>query len=253
MRSGIMTITKKHIISILFILIIAISAVCVVSAYKGTGFSHNIPSSKYYDLSASDILHKYNKTECHVEESAICTQVVDGDTVYLDNGDKVRLVGVNTPERGVEGYITSKNFVQKLCLNKKVGIDIDDRKHSDKYGRTLGVLIVGGKNVNEMLLKEGLAEIMYMPPSEFYPFDWANDNTPVSHYHSSSSTSTTPKSTESTSTSDSASYVGNANSGKFHEASCGSVSDMSEGNKVFFSNRDDAINQGYIPCKRCNP
>lgn len=246
-------ITKKHIIFILIILIIAIGALSIASAYTGTGFSHNIPSSKYYDLSAKDILNKYNKTECHVEESAVCTKVVDGDTIYLDNGDKVRFVGVNTPERGVEGYITSKNFVQKLCLNKKVGIDIDDRKHSDKYGRTLGVVIVDGKNVNEMLLKEGLAEIMYMPPSEFYPFDWANDNTPVSHYQSSSSSSHTPTSAQSTSSSDSANYVGNANSGKFHVSSCQSVNDMSEGNKVFFSSRDDAINQGYIPCKRCNP
>lgn len=248
-----MDITKKHIFSLLIILIILAGAISIASAYTGTGFSHNVPSSEYYDLSASDILNKYSDTECHVEESAVCTKVVDGDTIYLDNGEKVRFVGVNTPERGVEGYITSKNFVQKLCLNKEVGIDIDDSKHSDKYGRTLGVVIVDGKNVNEMLLKEGLAEIMYMPPSEFYPYDWANSDTHVADTHSSSSSSSHPTSSESTSSSDSASYVGNANSGKFHEASCGSVSKMSEGNKVFFSSRDDAINQGYVPCKRCNP
>lgn len=244
-----MTVTKKHIISALIILIIGLGAISVAAAYTGTGFSHNIPSSKYYDLSASDILNKYSDTECHVEEKAVCTQVVDGDTIYLDNGEKIRFVGVNTPERGVEGYITSKNFVQKLCLNKEVGIDVDDSKHNDRYGRTLGVVIVDGKNVNEMLLKEGLAEIMYMPPSEFYPYDWANENTPTSDDHSSSTTS----SSSSSSSSDSGSYVGNSNSGKFHEASCSSVNKMSEGNKVFFSNRDDAINQGYVPCKRCNP
>ncbi len=248
-----MKITKKHVFSLLVILIIAVSALSIASAYTGTGFSHNIPSSKYYDMSASDILGHYNKTECHVEESGICTHVVDGDTIYLDNGEKIRFVGVNTPERGVEGYITSKNFVQKLCLNKKVGIDVDNRKHNDKYGRTLGVVIVDGKNVNEMLLKEGLAEVMYMPPSEFYPFDWANGNTHVADTHSSSSSSSHPTSSESTSSSSSASYVGNANTGKFHEPSCSSVSDMSERNKVFFSSRNDAISQGYDPCKRCNP
>ena len=248
-----MEIKKGHIFSLLIIMIIIAGAVSIASAYTGTGFSHNVPSSKYHDLSASDILNKYEDTSCKVEESAVCTHVVDGDTIYLDNGEKVRFVGVNTPERGVEGYITSKNFVQKLCLNKKVGIDIDDSKHSDRYGRTLGVVIVGGKNVNEMLLKEGLAEIMYMPPSEFYPYDWANSDTHVSESHSSSSSSSHPTSSESTSSSDSANYVGNANSGKFHEAGCTSVSKMSEGNKVFFSSRDDAINQGYQPCKRCNP
>lgn len=246
-----MTITKKHVFSLLVILILAIGVMSMASAYTGTGFSHNIPSSKYYDMSASDILNKYPDTECHVEESAVCTQVVDGDTIYLDNGKKIRFVGVNTPERGVNGYITSKNFVQKLCLNKKVGIDIDDRKHNDKYGRTLAVVIVDGKNVNEMLLKEGLAEIMYMPPSEFYPFNWAGSNTHVADSHTSSSSSSS--SSHSSSSSGSGSYVANANTGKFHVSSCDSVSKMSEKNKVFFSSRDAAINQGYVPCKRCNP
>ena len=247
-----MTITKKHILSLLIILILCAGAISAVDAYTGTGFSHNIPTSKYHDVSASDILNKYSKTDCHVEESAVCTKVVDGDTIYLDNGEKVRFVGVNTPERGVEGYITSKNFVQKLCLNKEVGLDIDDSKHSDKYGRTLAVVIVDGKNVNEMLLKEGLAEVMYMPPSEFYPYDWTNENTPSSGDHSTAS-NTKSTDTSSDSSSDSGSYVGNSNSGKFHHASCKSVKKMSEKNKVFFSSRDDAISQGYVPCKQCNP
>ena len=249
-----MEITRKHIFSLLIILIIGLGAVSITSAYTGTGFSHSIPSSKYSDLSASDILNKYNDTECSVEESGICTKVVDGDTIYLDNGEKIRFVGVNTPERGVEGYIASKNFVQKLCLNKKVGIDVDDRKHNDKYGRTLGVVIVDGKNVNEMLLKEGLAEVMYMPPSEFYPFNWADSDTHVADTHSSSSSSSqAPSSAKSTSSASSASYIGNANTGKFHDPSCSSVSKMSDGNKVFFSSRNDAVNQGYVPCKMCNP
>ena len=195
-------------------------------------------------------MNKYSNTNCHVEESAICTKVVDGDTIELNNGKKVRFVGVNTPERGVEGYITSKNFVQKLCLNKEVGLDIDNSKHSDKYGRTLAVVIVDGKNLNEMLLKEGLAEIMYIPPSEFYPYDWANSDTHVADTHSSSSSGS---STSSDSSSGSGSYVGNSNTGKFHMAGCSSVSKMSKKNKVFFSSRNEAINQGYVPCKICNP
>lgn len=253
MEKKLTTLNKKHAFYLLIILIITIGAVSFVSAYTGTGFSHNIPSTKYSDMSASDILSQYSDTECHVEEAGVCTKVVDGDTIYLDNGEKIRFVGVNTPERGVEGYITSKNFVQKLCLGKEVGIDVDDSKHSDKYGRTLGVVIVDGKNVNEMLLKEGLAEIMYMPPSEFYPYNWANANTHVADSHSSSSSTSHTEDSHQTSSSDSGSYVGNSNTGKFHHASCSSVDKMSEGNKVFFSSRDDAVSQGYVPCKRCNP
>ena len=242
-----MKITKKHIFSLLIIMIIAASALSIVSAYTGTGFTHNIPSSKYHDMSASDILSKYQNTDCHVEEKGVCTKVVDGDTIYLDNGEKIRFVGVNTPERGVEGYITSKNFVQKLCLNKEVGIDVDDAKHNDRYGRTLGVVIVNGKNVNEMLLKEGLAEVMYMPPSEFYPYDWADSSTHVPNSQN------TYIHTSDKSTSDSGNYIANSNTGKFHEASCKWGQKISEHNKVTFDSRNEAISQGYQPCKICNP
>jgi endonuclease YncB( thermonuclease family) len=244
-----MGINKKHVFSMLIILIIAISALSIASAYTGTGFSHDIPTSKYSDVSPSDILNKYENTNCQVEERGVCTKVVDGDTIYLDNGEKIRFVGVNTPEKGVNGYLTSKSFVEKLCLNKEVGVDVDNSKHSDRYGRTLGVVIVDGKNVNEMLLKEGLAEVMYMPPSEFYPYDWTDGNTPTS----SSYSHTTSSSQSSSSSGDTGNYVGNINSGKFHDPSCNWAQKMSEWNKIKFSSRDDAISQGYEPCRVCNP
>ena len=49
------------------------------------------------------------------------------------------------------------------------------------------------------------------------------------------------------------SYVGNANSKKFHYADCSMVGKMNPANKVFMNTREEAINAGYIPCKRCNP
>ena len=242
-------ITKKHLFSLLLILIIGLAAISIATAYTGTGFSHNIPTSKYSDLSISDILYKYNETDCEIEESGICTKVVDGDTIYLDNGEKIRLVGVNTPEKGVDGYLTSKNFVQKLCLGKTVGIDIDNSKHTDKYGRTLGVVIIDGKNVNEMLLKEGLAEVMYIPPSEFYPYYWANNSTHIPDSYTSYSNSQSSQNTDD----NPGSYIGNSNTGKFHEVTCKWAQKISANNKVKFNSRIEAINQGYNACKICNP
>lgn len=49
------------------------------------------------------------------------------------------------------------------------------------------------------------------------------------------------------------SYIGNANSKKFHYADCDSVGKMNPANKVSFNTRDEAVNAGYVPCKRCNP
>ena len=48
-------------------------------------------------------------------------------------------------------------------------------------------------------------------------------------------------------------YIGNKNSKKFHYASCSSVKDMKEKNKVELNTREEAIEKGYVPCKNCNP
>ncbi len=48
-------------------------------------------------------------------------------------------------------------------------------------------------------------------------------------------------------------YVGNNNSLVFHKPDCSSVADMKESNKIFFTIRQTAIDQGYTPCGRCNP
>lgn len=64
---------------------------------------------------------------------------------------------------------------------------------------------------------------------------------------------TLPSYSQNDSVEDDYAYIGNANSKKFHYSWCSSVSDMKEKNKVPFSSRDEAINRGYKPCKRCNP
>lgn len=49
-------------------------------------------------------------------------------------------------------------------------------------------------------------------------------------------------------------YICNTNTGKFHYPNCSSVDQMSEKNKLPVTwTREEVINQGYVPCKRCNP
>ena len=48
-------------------------------------------------------------------------------------------------------------------------------------------------------------------------------------------------------------YVGNARTHKFHYEWCRYVGRMNESNKVYFEDRDDSIDQGYVPCKVCQP
>ena len=104
----------------------------------------------------------------HYEASGNCYKVVDGDTIWVEGVGKIRFVGVNTPERKEPGYQEAKDFVKEKCLDKTVYLDIDDKKHKDKYNRTLAIIYTDtGENLNKALLQFGYAEVMYYPPSEF--------------------------------------------------------------------------------------
>lgn len=49
-------------------------------------------------------------------------------------------------------------------------------------------------------------------------------------------------------------YIANTNTGKFHYPYCSSVDRMKESNKLYFTgSRESLIEQGYVPCKRCDP
>ena len=50
-----------------------------------------------------------------------------------------------------------------------------------------------------------------------------------------------------------ASYVGSANTKKFHYASCSYVKQIKASNRVEFDSAEEAENAGYVPCKRCHP
>lgn len=97
-------------------------------------------------------------------------RAVDGDTVELADGTKVRYVGVNTPEthhptKGVQCYgKEAQAFNQTLVVGKKVRL-VKDVSETDRYGRLLRfVYLEDGTFVNSLLLKEGYAEVMTYPP-----------------------------------------------------------------------------------------
>ena len=111
-------------------------------------------------------------TNPQYEDSGRCYHVVDGDTIDVEGVGRIRLVGVNTPEKGQPGYQEAKDFMKNMCLDKTVDLDIDDEKPYDKYDRVLAVVYVDGVNLNMELLKRGYAEVMFIPPSEFDPYLW---------------------------------------------------------------------------------
>jgi endonuclease YncB( thermonuclease family) len=60
---------------------------------------------------------------------------------------------------------------------EEVKLDVDDKRQYDPYYRILAVVYVNETNLNEKLVREGHADVMYIPPSEFDCREWEADYT----------------------------------------------------------------------------
>lgn len=123
----------------------------------------------------------YNYTDILVK------RVIDGDTLQLENGERVRLIGIDTPEvhqsnklyrdaqRTKQDMTTiqklgarSLEFTKNLAEGKRVSLEFDVERH-DRYKRLLAyVYLKDGTFVNAKILEEGYASLMTIPPNIKY-------------------------------------------------------------------------------------
>jgi len=118
------------------------------------------------------------------EEFCYVERVVDGDTLKLSDGRRIRLIGVDTPELHYSRKLLSdarssnkniktiqamgkraSDFTKSLCGGKKVRLQTDVEKY-DKYGRTLAYVYLEDETfVNAKILEEGYGQVMTIPPN----------------------------------------------------------------------------------------
>jgi len=91
-------------------------------------------------------------------EAAFVERVIDGDTIVIDSGKSVRLLGINAPERGEYYSNEAKKFLENEVLNKTINLEYSAEKY-DKYGRLLAYLHLGKENVNVELVEKGFANV----------------------------------------------------------------------------------------------
>jgi len=86
-------------------------------------------------------------------EPAFVTRVIDGDTVETDIGE-IRLLGINTPERGKAYYQEAKDFLKQI-ENQSVEV-LRDKEDEDKYSRKLRYVFYNNMLINTEILQQGL-------------------------------------------------------------------------------------------------
>ncbi len=103
-------------------------------------------------------------------------RVVDGDTIHVKIGarvEKVRYIGVNTPElhhpkRGEEpGGREALELNRQLTAGKRARLELDVQQR-DRYRRLLAYVWVGDVMVNADLVRRGYAQVMTVPPNVRY-------------------------------------------------------------------------------------
>jgi len=211
-------------------------------------------------------------------------RVVDGDTIVVDyqgKHEKVRLLCVNTPEsvhpdekQNIPMGKVASNYAKKKLTGKYVDLEFEGSRRRGNYGRLLTYVFVDGQNFNLDLVKQGLSPY-YTKYGRSQKYDhefrsaeksarkqrlniWGDPELTKKYLRLKSkwgqSSSAVPEVDHQRSVqTDSGAYIGNKRSHKFHRPECRWAKKMSSTNKIFFQSRQEAINQGYVPCKVCNP
>ena len=98
------------------------------------------------------------------------TKVIDGDTIEIEGGERIRFAIINTPERWEEGYKEAKDYTIERCLDNDVVIDLDDNQDRT-YGRLVGLVYCGVEghfmNLELLALQHAVVMPQFCKVSEF--------------------------------------------------------------------------------------
>jgi len=176
--------------------------------------------------------------------------VYDGDTVLLEDGIRIRYVGINTPEIDREGGVHEFMAEEARAVNRRwvegmsVRLEYDQEK-VDAHGRHLVYLFLSdGEMVNASLVRRGLAHVMSIPPNLKYRdlLLKCQREAMAKGVGIWRSLSKIPET-----------RIGNRSAYRFHRPDCLFAERISQKNRRRFRSRFEAFWQGYAPCKRCRP
>lgn len=106
-------------------------------------------------------------------DSVVVQRVIDGDTIVLAGGERVRYIGIDTPEtwhpkKAFEEYGQEASEAnRRLVEGKMVRLEYDVQK-LDRYQRLLAYVWVDTTFINAWLVSEGYAKVMTVPPNVKY-------------------------------------------------------------------------------------
>jgi len=155
-----------------------------MNSYGRSVLKHSYLPAKYISriITVLFLLFLFRQTAISEEtpkpfrEKAKIVKVYDGDSILLQDGREVRLLGVDAPELHHPTLPEQRfgkeaaDFVRKIAEGKECELEYEEGNKKDKYKRTIAYVYIGDKLLNAELLKNGFAYVYIK-----YPFHLKNE------------------------------------------------------------------------------
>jgi endonuclease YncB( thermonuclease family) len=121
------------------------------------------PSNPQTEVAATTALPTIPSTVVPVTVPVVVltAELVDGDTIAMSDGSTVRLIGIDTPERGECGFDEASAVLGQLITGQSVTLVPGARDDVDRYGRLLRYVEVNGIDADLMMIESGRAIARY--------------------------------------------------------------------------------------------
>lgn len=212
------------------------------------------------------------------KEKTIVTKIVDGDTIIIQGGESVRLLGIDTPEKSEKYYSEAKNYLEQRILFKEVYLE-SDVEDKDQYDRLLRYIWLDNSLINLELVQNGLAISRFydnmrykeqIQEAETKAIEqrlglWSqlnpvsaplpeNMNSTVNNAQATTLTDVSPTSSDCISLGcpQGTQYVASKNSDKYHKCSCSFAKKIKQENLLCFPSKEEA-EKSRQACSSCKP
>ena len=180
------------------------------------------------------------------DDRFVVVRVLDGDTMELRGGDKVRLLGIDTPEKGEPLHDEATRLLQRLALDRPATLEYSNQRR-DRYGRLLGYVFVDTLFVNRMIVDSGYAYVYLFDDNELRSEPVRKlleaQRSAIARHAGLWSLPYVPEDR----------YINPEGSFRLHRPGCRSLGELKPGRYQEFRTREEGLALGLSPCRNCKP
>ena len=177
-------------------------------------------------------------------ETVTIVKILDGDTYDLSDGRRVRMLGIDTPEKGEPYADSARNLANSFLKGKQVTIDFE-KNQKDRYDRYLVYLHFQGILVNKLFLERGFARLYLFSGTRRYNSELITAQKLAREQKIGIWSLPEPDREPF--------YIFSSGSYRFHRPLCPLIKNINPKKAKRYKTRDAALDAGLSPCRECRP